>query len=496
MISFRPEDEAKLTPEVFKAIEERFATALGYTEHQRHCGVHKNTANLHMHIAYNTIHPEKHTRHKEFRDYWIRDKLCRELEREYGLVVDSGRDKNRNKDTQQSLGEKAALIEAHTGQQSFESYAKAQRENILQVLETATDWQSLHEGLTLCGMTIKPHGNGLVVANRHNQRHTVKASTVDRAISFMKLEKKFGPYTPAQGLENVPEQSRYQQTPLHRSPERGALYAEYQQGIEKRKTGLDAVKKQEDAELAAIRGKWATKRSELEKLNIAKKNRRSLIQLARKHEAEEIAKAKLLHQAPRNAIREDVPFSSWNGFLQYKASQGNETALAILRSRGETVEAEQDSHLAVMKDWSQHGKEQFQINHAEIRADYARIERELQERQDISARGKRQLQAFLRMDAVMEETRAQGLKCNEVKRFINSKGVVIFTLASGGSMRDTGREIFFSGHDPKSQEIASLYATKKWGKSIILETGRIIRREQSVEQVLGVDPKKQQEYAR
>lgn len=60
VISFRPEDEAKLTPEVFKAIEERFAAALGYTEHQRHCGVHKNTANLHMHMAYNMIHPERH----------------------------------------------------------------------------------------------------------------------------------------------------------------------------------------------------------------------------------------------------------------------------------------------------------------------------------------------------------------------------------------------------------------------------------------------------
>ena len=29
VISFRPEDEAQLTPEIFKAIEERFAAALG-----------------------------------------------------------------------------------------------------------------------------------------------------------------------------------------------------------------------------------------------------------------------------------------------------------------------------------------------------------------------------------------------------------------------------------------------------------------------------------
>ena len=55
LVSFRPEDEAKLTPALFKAMEERFAAALGYSEHQRHCGVHKNTANLHMHIAYNML---------------------------------------------------------------------------------------------------------------------------------------------------------------------------------------------------------------------------------------------------------------------------------------------------------------------------------------------------------------------------------------------------------------------------------------------------------
>ena len=42
MVSFRPEDEARLTPKTFKAIEERFAAALGFSEHQRHCGVHKN----------------------------------------------------------------------------------------------------------------------------------------------------------------------------------------------------------------------------------------------------------------------------------------------------------------------------------------------------------------------------------------------------------------------------------------------------------------------
>nr|WP_308775151.1 relaxase/mobilization nuclease domain-containing protein [uncultured Bilophila sp.] len=93
VISFRLEDEAKLTPEIFRAIEERFAAALGYTDHQRHCGVHKNTANLHMHVAYNMIHPERYIRHEPFHDFWKKDTVCRELEQKYGLVIDNGRGK-------------------------------------------------------------------------------------------------------------------------------------------------------------------------------------------------------------------------------------------------------------------------------------------------------------------------------------------------------------------------------------------------------------------
>lgn len=473
VISFRPEDEAKLTPEVFRAIEERFAAALGYTGHQRHCGVHKNTANLHMHIAYNMIHPEKHTRHEPFRDYWKRDKLCRELEQEFGLEVDNGRSKER----QQSLGEKAALIEAHTGQQSFESYAKGQRGNILDVLAAATDWQALHAGLARYGLVIKPHGNGLVMADRHNQRHTVKASTVDRALSLKKLAEKFGTYLPGQGLEKMPEQSRYQPTPMHRASERGALFAEYQQGIESRKTGLAAIKEREDAALGAIKEKWAAKRRELERLNIAKKNRRSLLQLARKHEAEESSRARLSFQSSREAIRGEIPFASWNSFLQHKANQGSETALAILRSKLEAAEPDQEPQATVVKDWSQHGKEQFAPNRAAIRAEYAAKERAALENKNASATGKKQLLAVLRMEQLAAEERMVGnpAQIHGFSATIDRKGTVIFTLPGGGRVLDSGRELFFSGNDAAARQVAVRYAQKKWGKKIALEGNKIIR---------------------
>jgi len=479
VVSFRPEDEAKLTPEILRAIEGRFAAALGYADHQRHCGVHKNTANLHMHMAYNMIHPEKHTRHKEFRDYWIRDKVCRELEREYGLVVDNGRSKG----AERSLGEKAALIEAHTGQQSFESYAKAHRENILSVLATAADWQSFHVGLALHGMEIKPHGNGLVIADRHNQRHTVKASAVDRGLSLKKLEERFGPYVSARDLEKASEQSRYEAAPLHRSPERGVLYAEYQQGIAKRKTGLAAVKEREDAALAAIRKKWAAKRRELEKLNIAKKNRRNLLQLARKHEAEETARAKLPFQPAREAIREEIPFSSWNGFLQHKADQGNEMALAVLRSRLETAEPEREAQAAPVKDWSQHGREQFTMNRAEIRAEHAARERAALENENLTGSAKKRLLAVLRMEQLAAEEHLAG-EAAQVRGFsvsVDRKGTVVFALPGGGRILDGGKELFFSGNNDAARHVAVRYAQKKWGKSLYVEGNKIVRLERNLE---------------
>lgn len=477
VISFRPEDEARLTPELFKTIEERFAAALGYADHQRHCGVHKNTANLHMHIAFNMIHPEKFTRHEPFRDFRTRDALCRELEKEYGLGVDNGRDNN----APRSLGEKAALIEAHTGQQSFESYARGQRENILHVLETAVDWQTLHEGLALYGMAIKPRSGGLVVADRHNRKHTVKASAVDRSLSLHKLEAKLGPYVTAQGLDKVPEHSRYQAVPLHRSPERGALYAEFLQGIEKRKTGLAAVKEQEDAALASIREKWAAKRRELEQLNIAKKNRRNLLQLARKHEAEETARARLPHQAPREAMRGEVPFSSWNGFLQHKAAQGNETALAVLRSRQETAEPEPQT--APVKDWSRHGVEQFTLNRAELRAEHTTKERAVLENKNLSGKGKKQLLAVLRMEQLAAEEPLTG-EAAQVRGFsaaVDRKGTVVFTLPGGGRILDSGKDLFFFANDEAARHVAVQYAQKKWGKSLHVEGNKIVRLERELE---------------
>ena len=90
VVSFRPEDQVTLTPEKLREIERRFAETLGLADHQRHCAVHADTGNLHIQIVYNLIHPETLTRNSHSWDYAKRNTLCRLLERDYGLDVDTG----------------------------------------------------------------------------------------------------------------------------------------------------------------------------------------------------------------------------------------------------------------------------------------------------------------------------------------------------------------------------------------------------------------------
>jgi len=160
-------------------------------------------------------------------------------------------------------------------------------------------------------------------------------------------------------------------------------------------------------------------------------------------------------------VRRDIPFTSWNGFLQHKAEQGNETALAILRSKQESVA--EDKEAAPKKDWSQHGREQFFAG----KADHAAKERAALELEGVSGKAKKRLLAVLRMERLVAEKGLDGFQHK-----VDRNGAVVFTLSDGGKIRDTGGEILFS---PESERVALLYAQKKWGKGIIVEGNHIMR---------------------
>ena len=404
IVSFRPEDETRLTPEAFKAIEERFAQALGLSEHQRHCGVHVNTENMHMHVAYNLIHPEKLTRVEPWRDYIKRDKLCRELEKEYGLVIDNGRDKTQG----QGLGERAAAVEAHTGRQSFEGYACDQGEAILAMLENARSWEDVHCAFARHGLELKPRGAGLVVKNRHG-RHVAKASAAHRDLSLKKLEARFGIFQEPRG--RTPEsERRYGAAPLQKAPNRNRLWQEFQEQRQEQRAALED-----------IRRKWAEKRKELERRPIARRTRANLMKLTRQYEAEEL-----------HAVRMDAGAGNWLDFLRQKAAQSDETALAVLRSREEEVTPE------------------IRQSRMQARAAYLASKTTILENAELSTKTKNRLISVALMESLASGTTAR----------ISKLGSVIFTLPDGGKICDTGRSISFSD---EARETALDYMTAKWG---------------------------------
>lgn len=450
IVSFRPEDEARLTPKVFQAIEKEFANALGFEDHQRHCGVHQNTNNLHMHLAYNMIHPERLTRHEPYRDFHKRDQLCRDLERRFGLTIDNGREIEKNGPR---LNDVAATVEAHTGQQSFEGYTKERREGILESVAQSADWENVHAALARHGLEIKLHGHGLVIKDRHGER-AIKASRLDRSLSLPKLVQRFGPYVrQSQAADRILEDERFTAKPLHRGPERGELFREYQQGIEYRKMALDALSRRKAKDYETIRTIWTRERSVIERQFFGR-HRYDLLKIARLREAEQRLQIHKRIGADEERAKTELPYSSWTDFLRWKATQGNETALAILRSRANQVEPEFGFEVSAV-DRRLEVREKWILTQLDQVADH-----------DVSRRSRRGLLAVAKAHELAELESAtpkskklfMGFSCS-----IDAKGTVFIHLANGGMIRDMGKEIAFTAHDEMTKEAAQRLAMAKWG---------------------------------
>lgn len=405
IVSFRPEDQGKLTPENFKAIEERFAEALGLSEHQRHCGVHVNTNNTHLHVAYNLIHPERLTRVEPWRDYIARDKLCRQLEKEYGLTVDNGRQQGRER----GIGGMAATMEAHSGRQSFESYAHDQGAAILEKLESARTWEDVHQIFARHGLELMPRGAGLVVRDRHG-RQTAKASTVHREASAKKLQSRFGKFQKAQ--EKLPtSEIRYRPRPIHKAAELETLWTEFK-----------AARMAYEAQRAAIRRKWSAYREDMNGQALGRKTRMYLLQLSRQREAQE-----------RQALEMRQP-GNWTDFLRHKARSGDEAALAVLRSRKEKVLPDKE-----------HEGEQMQARAAMLAQKTAILEND-----NLNSKTKRRLSSQVLMESLLPG----------VKTDISRHGHLIYTLPDGEKICDSGKRITFS---EGARSHALRYMAAQWG---------------------------------
>lgn len=329
IVSFRKEDEGKLTKEDFKNIEQEFAKALGFEEHQRHCAVHINTDNIHMHISYNMIHPQKHTRHEPYRDYKVRDEVCRKIEKQYNLAVDNGIDEN---DLSVKLNDTSARVEAQTGEESFERYCHNQHDDIMELLEKAKNWQDVHKTFALFGLHLKQSGNGLAIKNAKGKQ-VIKASSFDRKLSLASLSKQFGKFEQAKDIENILPTIWYKKKPAQQNPEIKELWQEF-------------IKQNGQEEIQAIKEKYYKEKVKLITLGVNRKTKSELMKFTRNKELAEINEVRL--QLSRNQTK------NWLKFLQEKANNGDERALRALQSKRPKINPYKDElWTAFIKDQQQ-----------------------------------------------------------------------------------------------------------------------------------------------
>lgn len=367
LISFAPGEQP--SAEVLRDIEDRMCAAIGFGEHQRVSAVHHDTDNLHIHIAINKIHPERHTIHEPYRDYKVRSDMCAVLEREHGLQLTNQKGRKRGSENG------ADDMEQHAGIESLLGWIK--RECADQLTQAHT-WNDLHEVMRKNGLELQERGNGLVITDGRGVG--VKASSVSRNLSKPSLEKRLGafegdtkkrasakrgpglhnrkaPPVVAVGGKPPPMRKgrlstlsqlgaiegepgkRYEGRPIHSAGSTATteLYARYkaEQGIKvhARATAWSAAKNRKDKAVEAAKRTGRLKRAAIKMLSGPGVNKKLLYALVSKALHAEIQKANTQYLAERQSIHGEFSKRAWADWLQAKATEGDQQALKALRAR-------------------------------------------------------------------------------------------------------------------------------------------------------------------
>jgi hypothetical protein len=319
LISFRAGEHPDA--QTLKAVEERFCAELGYGEHQRISVVHRDTDNLHIHIAVNKIHPENLTIRDPKADYRIRSKLCAVLEHELGLAQDRHDAKERHS--------RSNDMEAMSGEESFRSWIAQFAQHFLD----ATDWQEFHGIADAYSVKLEIRANGFVFVDKESGV-AAKASDVHRRLARPALEARLGKFVDAETVQTRAAQRAYRKKPLQRVNTE-ELWREY------------------IAERDARRALYETKRAMIqaetgERIRVAKNdaaNRRLSARLLFKGVARQancfainFALGRTIRAIYRHADQQQQNLAletrqlSWLDWLQAKAENGRADALQAFRS--------------------------------------------------------------------------------------------------------------------------------------------------------------------
>jgi hypothetical protein len=317
-----------LTREQAADIEDTICARLGLADHQRISAVHKDTDNFHLHIAVNKIHPRTFRCVEPYYPFYKLDTVAKELEIKYGLY-------QANRIGQGKRFPNVGDLEAHQHEESFVSWLhKSVGDRLKKVLNDGQRWQDLHDLLSEYGAVIKPRGAGLAIVTL-NGKVGIKASSLDRKLSFKSLTDRFGEYEPPKHRE---KRGQHYRPDARKKSETSALYAEYQTtrqvNAEARTKALRELRTEQYEYRFEVKDRYGQRRASVK----ANKEMDNTTKRSAYHELSHQRKRELVclkqgEEARKKAIREGSPAMTWDKYLANRAEQGNTEALTALRRR-------------------------------------------------------------------------------------------------------------------------------------------------------------------
>lgn len=332
--------------------------AVGMADHQYVFAIHRDTDNVHVHIAVNRVNPDTFRAVYPERDYYKLDYAMRELELSnnwqrvagvYSILERNGKTvidwTSADPDSKGKRPTKAADMERYDGVESLFTFVRGEPRRAISALLKREDlsWQSIHWQLAEFGLEVRPKGQGLAVYSANNADVTpVKASDLHENLSLTRLEKRIGKYSEPRPLDAAPTKDVYDKhRPLKRDAGQRELqrqkraddrrnlrsrYVEYKKSFVSPKVDIRA-------ELAALAAAARDKRAQIKASGASPAAKRALYSIVSFETLREREQLKAGAAERRLKLREDkaskaMTFREW---VEEKAAAGDSAAISQMR---------------------------------------------------------------------------------------------------------------------------------------------------------------------
>ncbi|ELB2105039.1 relaxase/mobilization nuclease domain-containing protein [Vibrio parahaemolyticus] len=323
VVSF-PEGEIP-TREQLDDIEQTLSESIGMGHHQRLSVAHSNTENYHLHMAINRIDPETHKMVNPYNYHKSLMVAATELELKHGLEITE----------RQPRSLEALTMDYHSGEQSLHSWCQEHiKDSLEETLKQASSWQDVHSVFDKVGLSLKKSGRGLVVYNQDNDT-AIKASSLSRNLSLTKLQKDLGRFSPSHS-KSATSKTRSAMT---QEKKQDPLFAQYEvfktSRQEHKEASLDVLRDTVSKQRLLAKAENLQKRQKVKEgymTSQMKFESYKRLGAANKLRLATITKS---YAEARKRVYAEHGNVSFQQYLCLQAANGNEDALARLRSKAQ-----------------------------------------------------------------------------------------------------------------------------------------------------------------